>query len=34
MIDVSVEGDNIIFEVEGWDKLWASAAGCRCPSRT
>lgn len=23
MIDVTIEGSNAIFEVEGWDKLWA-----------
>jgi hypothetical protein len=23
MVDISVQGDRIRFEVEGWDKLWA-----------
>jgi hypothetical protein len=23
MVDIIVEGDHFIFEVEGWDKLWA-----------
>ena len=23
MIDVTVDADKIVFEVEGWDKLWA-----------
>jgi hypothetical protein len=23
MIDVSIDGDKIVFEVEGWDKMWA-----------
>ena len=23
MVDISVEGDKAIFEVKGWDKLWA-----------
>lgn len=23
MIDVTIEGDKAVFEVEGWDKLWA-----------
>lgn len=23
MVDVTIEGPNAVFEVEGWDKLWA-----------
>lgn len=23
MVDVTIEGSNAVFEVEGWDKLWA-----------
>ena len=31
MIDVSVEGDRITFEVEGWDKLWALRSRLEIP---
>ncbi|HVT40828.1 MAG TPA: hypothetical protein VHE78_17445 [Gemmatimonadaceae bacterium] len=31
MVDVSVQGDRIIFEVEGWDKLWALKSKLEIP---
>jgi hypothetical protein len=34
MVVVSVDGDRVRFEVEGWDKLWALLVASRFPSRT
>jgi hypothetical protein len=31
MIDVSLDGDRVIFEVEGWDKLWALRSRLEIP---
>ena len=31
MVDVSVEGDRAIFQVEGWDKLWALRSRLEVP---
>jgi hypothetical protein len=31
MIDVTVDGDKIVFEVEGWDKLWALRSRLEIP---
>jgi Bacterial PH domain len=31
MIDVSVQGDRVRFEVEGWDKLWALRSQLEIP---
>ncbi|MFI5281254.1 MAG: hypothetical protein ACHQU1_12230 [Gemmatimonadales bacterium] len=31
MVDVTVAGDNISFEVEGWDKLWALKSRLEIP---
>ena len=31
MVDVSVQGDRIVFEVEGWDKLWALKSKLEIP---
>ncbi len=31
MVDVTVEGDRIKFEVEGWDKLWALRSHLEIP---
>jgi hypothetical protein len=31
MVDVKVEGDKAIFEVKGWDKLWAFRSSLEIP---
>jgi hypothetical protein len=31
MVDVTVQGDRIVFEVEGWDKLWALKSKLEIP---
>jgi hypothetical protein len=31
MIDVTVDADKIVFEVEGWDKLWALRSRLEIP---
>ncbi len=31
MIDVTVDADKIVFEVEGWDKLWAMRSRLEIP---
>jgi hypothetical protein len=31
MVDVTVEGDRVVFEVEGWDKLWALKSRLEIP---
>lgn len=31
MVDVSVQGDRITFEVEGWDKFWALKSRLEIP---
>ncbi|MGH9885829.1 MAG: hypothetical protein ACREBE_09890 [bacterium] len=31
MVEVSIEGDRIRFEVEGWDKLWALKSQLEIP---
>jgi hypothetical protein len=31
MVDVSIEGENIHFEVEGWDKFWALRSRLQIP---
>ena len=31
MVDVTVQGDKITFEVEGWDKLWALKSKLEIP---
>lgn len=31
MVEISVESDRIVFEVEGWDKLWALKSRLEIP---
>jgi hypothetical protein len=31
MIDVSIDGDKFVFEVEGWDKMWALRSRLEIP---
>ena len=31
MVDIKVEGDKAIFEVKGWDKLWAFRSSLEIP---
>ena len=31
MVDVTIEGDDIVFEVEGWDKFWALKSRLKIP---
>ena len=31
MVDITVSGDNAIFEVEGWDKLWSLRSRLQIP---
>jgi hypothetical protein len=31
MVDISIEGDRVRFEVEGWDKLWAMRSQLEIP---
>jgi hypothetical protein len=31
MVDVKLEGDRVIFEIEGWDKLWALKSRLEIP---
>jgi hypothetical protein len=33
MVELTVEGDRLIFEVEGWDKLWALKSRLSIPLR-
>lgn len=31
MVDVTIEGDRVIFEIEGWDKFWALKSRLEIP---
>ena len=31
MVEISVEGDRVVFEVNGWDKLWALRSRLEIP---
>lgn len=31
MVDIRIEGDRVVFEVEGWDKLWALRSSLEIP---
>ena len=31
MINIKITGDTVIFEVEGWDKLWAFRSSLEIP---
>ena len=31
MVDVRIEGDRVVFEVEGWDKMWALKSRLEIP---
>ncbi len=31
MVDITMDGDKIVFEVEGWDKLWALKSRLEIP---
>jgi len=31
MVDIQIEGDKAVFEVEGWDKLWALRSRLEIP---
>ena len=31
MVDIRIEGDRAVFEVEGWDKMWAVKSRVEIP---
>jgi hypothetical protein len=31
MVEITIEGDNIVFTVEGWDKLWSLRSRLQIP---
>ncbi len=31
MVEITVDGDNVVFEIEGWDKLWSLRSRLQIP---